>query len=361
MLSSEANVLSRLSQIGSDFTAATTATKTTKPGKKMPPFVGTADKPSSPNDCSEQTVDMSLKTGSSHMLGQLASEPTDAPLSGINISPDPFKPLEVTQSGMPTINTDADDIIDEYTTDQSASPQQQLGIDSKLPPPVIIENKVAGGSAKRRKIMAKKGIVGTSTPIATEVDDLTVTNEPRKENTKLGQPIVRPPLYSKIRVNRAVPPLTERPKNSAGSDETKCKCSPNYPNQCGPGKGCINYESAVECEANCPAGENCQNHVFTKGFKSKVQIEFFESKGYGVVIQEKIPCDTFIIEYVGELIDSNEFNKRFEQLAKKEAKNLYFLSIGDGIYIDSRLMGNKARFVNHSCEPNCFIKKWNVK
>ena len=29
--------------------------------------------------------------------------------------------------------------------------------------------------------------------------------------------------------------------------------------------------------------------------------------------------------------------------------------------IDGHRMGNECRFVNHSCEPNCEMQKWNVK
>lgn len=36
----------------------------------------------------------------------------------------------------------------------------------------------------------------------------------------------------------------------------------------------------------------------------------------------------------------------------------YCLNLDSGMVIDSYRMGNEARFVNHSCEPNCEMQKW---
>jgi len=38
--------------------------------------------------------------------------------------------------------------------------------------------------------------------------------------------------------------------------------------------------------------------------------------------------------------------------------NFYFLSYNDTEVIDGTMKGNEARFVNHSCNPNCHIEKW---
>lgn len=32
----------------------------------------------------------------------------------------------------------------------------------------------------------------------------------------------------------------------------------------------------------------------------------------------------------------------------------------NGLYIDSRVRVNEARFINHSCQPNCRPEKWEV-
>ena len=38
----------------------------------------------------------------------------------------------------------------------------------------------------------------------------------------------------------------------------------------------------------------------------------------------------------------------------------YALNLDSGLVIDGYRMGNLSRFVNHSCEPNCEMQKWNV-
>ena len=38
----------------------------------------------------------------------------------------------------------------------------------------------------------------------------------------------------------------------------------------------------------------------------------------------------------------------------------YCLNLDSGLVIDGYRMGNLSRFVNHSCEPNCEVQKWNV-
>ena len=45
---------------------------------------------------------------------------------------------------------------------------------------------------------------------------------------------------------------------------------------------------------------------------------------------------------------------------RQDMNNHYFLNLEGGLVIDSYKRGSAARFINHSCEPNCKIEKWNV-
>lgn len=160
------------------------------------------------------------------------------------------------------------------------------------------------------------------------------------------------PQYRKIKVNH--------PFSAAKFDadiQTECECSPTNP--CGPASECLNFISSVECKANCPAEDQCQNQRFSKRIYPKLQKKHFESKGWGLVAREDIARHTFIIEYVGEIIDRKELTKRFNSV-KEKTDNLYFLLIEKELYIDATVMGNNARFINHSCEPNCILEKWVV-
>ena len=66
-----------------------------------------------------------------------------------------------------------------------------------------------------------------------------------------------------------------------------------------------------------------------------------------------------VIEYRGEVISNETAEERMET-DYKEAKCFYFLDYGNGEVLDGGKKGNEARFVNHSCDPNCHIEKWHV-
>lgn len=44
----------------------------------------------------------------------------------------------------------------------------------------------------------------------------------------------------------------------------------------------------------------------------------------------------------------------------KSNRNHYFLSYGSSEVIDGHVKGTAARYINHSCAPNCHIEKWYV-
>jgi len=39
---------------------------------------------------------------------------------------------------------------------------------------------------------------------------------------------------------------------------------------------------------------------------------------------------------------------------------LYILQISPDVFVDARRTGGIARFINHSCDPNCTMEKWIV-
>ena len=79
-------------------------------------------------------------------------------------------------------------------------------------------------------------------------------------------------------------------------------------------------------------------------------------KGWGLKSLQEIKIGTFVIEYVGELITMEEYVKRLE----RRVDNWYFMSLDNARMIDGGRKGNLARFMNHSCDPNCVTQKWTV-
>ncbi len=68
-----------------------------------------------------------------------------------------------------------------------------------------------------------------------------------------------------------------------------------------------------------------------------------------------IPEGTRIIEYTGELIREAEGERRYPTApdGHEEAEHTYLLTLDTERVIDANVGGNEARFINHSCEPNC--------
>ena len=76
--------------------------------------------------------------------------------------------------------------------------------------------------------------------------------------------------------------------------------------------------------------------------------------GKGVFALIRIPKGTRIIEYKGERISNEEADKRYSELHANSPHTMLFI-VNDEIVIDATRRGNSARWINHSCAPNCEI------
>ena len=74
--------------------------------------------------------------------------------------------------------------------------------------------------------------------------------------------------------------------------------------------------------------------------------------GNGVFAARKIPAGARIIEYQGKRISEKQAEKRFGQ-DPENPHHTFFFSLESGKLIDGGDEGNDARWINHSCEPNC--------
>jgi uncharacterized protein len=74
--------------------------------------------------------------------------------------------------------------------------------------------------------------------------------------------------------------------------------------------------------------------------------------GRGVFARRRIRRGSRIIEYVGERLDAAAVEARYGGAAAEDPHTMLF-SLGSGDSIDASVGGNAARFINHSCAPNC--------
>lgn len=104
-------------------------------------------------------------------------------------------------------------------------------------------------------------------------------------------------------------------------------------------------------------GERCTNKRFQKLQYANCKIFKTEKKGFGLRAEEDLKGNTFIMEYVGEVVDQKEFARRVKAYAKDNNKHFYFMALKGDAVIDATNKGNISRFINHSCEPNAETQK----
>lgn len=74
--------------------------------------------------------------------------------------------------------------------------------------------------------------------------------------------------------------------------------------------------------------------------------------GRGVFAARKIRKGTRVIEYLGERVSHAEADRRYEDKARDDNHTFLFV-VDRRTVIDAGVDGNEARWINHSCDPNC--------
>ncbi|KOS21866.1 Histone-lysine N-methyltransferase ASH1L [Escovopsis weberi] len=180
-----------------------------------------------------------------------------------------------------------------------------------------------------------------------------------------GQP--KPDEWKKMTKNRFIGGSKEiwRKLPHINDYQSKCVCKPED----GCGESCQNRIMLYECdETNCNVGRaHCTNRAFadltarrTKGGKYRVGVEVIKTpdRGYGVRSNRCFEPHQIIMEYTGEIITEEECERRMNEIYK-DNECYYLMSFDQNMIIDATT-GSIARFVNHSCNPNCRMIKWIV-
>ena len=74
--------------------------------------------------------------------------------------------------------------------------------------------------------------------------------------------------------------------------------------------------------------------------------------GSGVYAARAIPKGTRIVEYLGDRITHAQADERYEAKGQDDGHTFLFV-VSNRVVIDAGVDGNEARFINHSCDPNC--------
>jgi histone-lysine N-methyltransferase SETD1 len=92
--------------------------------------------------------------------------------------------------------------------------------------------------------------------------------------------------------------------------------------------------------------------------KRKKPVRFARSAihNWGLYAEENISANDMIIEYVGEKVRQQVADMRERQYLKSGIGSSYLFRIDENTVIDATKRGGIARFINHSCTPNCTAK-----
>ncbi|KAJ4827585.1 hypothetical protein Tsubulata_004814 [Turnera subulata] len=118
-----------------------------------------------------------------------------------------------------------------------------------------------------------------------------------------------------------------------------------------------------ECNRMCGCSKSCPNRVLQNGLRVKLEVFKTEKKGWAVRASEPILRGTFVCEYIGEVLDEQEAEKRRERYGLEGCSYMYNIDAHTndmsrlmegqgGFVIDATKYGNVSRFINHSCSPN---------
>ncbi|PQM35620.1 histone-lysine N-methyltransferase ASHH1 isoform X3 [Prunus yedoensis var. nudiflora] len=153
-----------------------------------------------------------------------------------------------------------------------------------------------------------------------------------------------------------------RHKTQTEEDIAICECKyDEHDPESACGERCLNVLTSTECTPGyCPCGVYCKNQRFQKCEYAKTKLFRTEGRGWGLLANENLKAGQFIIEYCGEVISWKEAKQRSQAYEIQGLRDAFIISLNASESIDATEKGSLARFINHSCKPNCETRKWNV-
>ncbi|XP_077457807.1 histone-lysine N-methyltransferase SETD1B-A-like [Stigmatopora argus] len=90
--------------------------------------------------------------------------------------------------------------------------------------------------------------------------------------------------------------------------------------------------------------------------KKRIRFSPSHIHDWGLFASEAIAADEMVIEYVGQIIRQNIADMRERKYEEAGIGSSYLFRVDRNTIIDATKCGNLSRFINHSCNPNCYAK-----
>ncbi|XP_062499393.1 uncharacterized protein LOC134176749 isoform X2 [Corticium candelabrum] len=117
----------------------------------------------------------------------------------------------------------------------------------------------------------------------------------------------------------------------------------------------VDIQSRHQSQSNQDLPIAMRYRAMQKSFKANVAVFRSAIHGRGLFSMRDIEAGEMVIEYSGTIIRSILTDRR-EKFYESKGIGCYMFRINDDEVIDATMSGNAARFINHSCEPNCFSR-----
>jgi uncharacterized protein len=89
-----------------------------------------------------------------------------------------------------------------------------------------------------------------------------------------------------------------------------------------------------------------------KGRSRPFEVRRSSIQGRGVFATGKISKGSQLVEYKGEIVDEDEADRRYPWV-DDEPHHTFLFRLDDGSVIDAGPQRYAAKYINHSCDPNC--------
>ncbi|KAI9729609.1 MAG: histone methyltransferase set1 [Cirrosporium novae-zelandiae] len=172
-------------------------------------------------------------------------------------------------------------------------------------------------------------------------------------------------LPHRIKVQKAREAREAKAKNdpaAAAAEAAKAAAAKIVAKSSARGARAINRRYVADLNAQnqalAPGGGEGDSLRFNQLKKRKKPVKFARSAihNWGLYAMENIAANDMIIEYVGEKVRQQVADMREKRYLKSGIGSSYLFRIDENTVVDATKRGGIARFINHSCTPNCTAK-----